>query len=228
MENVSFYCVNFKDEERRARMTSRFERLGLELNFVAGVEASDPRLDFDYVSDKRTASVMLQHIDSLSHFVENCTTDYCIVCEDDVMISKDLKDDLPEFIEMYEKFLPNVLLLGYLITFKLEDWYSYFDTQASTSKYKYRLYPDHLWGSQMYLVSRQNAINMIERYQPTFMLTTPEIPYNPDWTLTKNSNRLMVYPMVAVEEGSTKTDHSGQNEFHQQSHDVNFNPDIHF
>jgi len=209
-------------------MTSRFETLCLELNFVAGVEATDPRLDVDYVSDKRSACVMLQHVDSLRHFVENCTTEYCIICEDDVMISKDLKDDLPEFIEMYERFSLNVLLLGYLAAFKIEDWHLYYDIKASTSKYKYKSFPNDLWGSQMYLVSRKNAVDMIQRYQPTFMLNTPEIPYSPDWTLTKYGNRLMVYPMVAVEEGSTKTDDTGQNEFHQQSHAINFNPDIHF
>lgn len=228
MEKVSFYCVNFKNEERKTRILGRFERLGVPINFVPAVELDDPRLAVDYVKEKKAASCILGHIDSLKHFVENTTHDFCVVCEDDVMISKHLKEDLNEFIEMYDKFSLNVLLLGYLMPYKLEDSHSYFDTLASTDKYKYKTFPDDVWGSQMYLVSRKNAIDMVERYQPEFILKNPEIPYSADWTLTKYGNRLMVYPMLGVEEGSIQTDHCGQNNFHQHCYTVNFNPDIHF
>lgn len=228
MENISFYCVNFKNESRRQRMTDRFEKLNIPLNFVPGVELDDPRVCFDYVTDKRTACIMLQHVDSLRHFIENSTNNYCIVCEDDILISKNLKTDLAEFIEIYENLSLNVLLLGYLVSFKIEDWFSSFVVKASTDKYKYTTFPDDVWGSQMYLVSRKNAIDMVQRYTHEFMRDTPQIPFNPDWTLTKYGSRLLVNPMVAVEEGTTQIGDNAHNEFHARCYQANFNSNIHF
>lgn len=228
MEKVSFYCVNFKNEDRRKRILGRFERVGIPIHFVPAVELDDPRLAVDYVKDKRIGSNLLGQIDSLKHFVENTTNDFCVVCEDDVMISKNLKEDFKEFIEIYDKFSLNLLLLGYLMGFKLEDCHLDFHTVVSTDKYKYKTFPDDLWGAQMYLVSRKNAIEMVERYQPEFILKNPGIPYNPDWTITKYGNRLMVYPMVAVEEGNTQTNSSMHSDYHRHCHNVNYDPDIHF
>jgi hypothetical protein len=36
----------------------------------------------------------------------------------------------------------------------------------------------------------------------------------------------MIYPMIALEEGVTKTEHEGQNNFHKLCFDVNYNENI--
>ena len=225
---VSFYCINFNDNDRKEKMIARWNKLELSLNFVSPVETSDIRLNVSHVEDKRTASIMLQHVDSMKHFLENSTNKYCIICEDDITVSKNIKRDLPEFINVYENFSLDVLLLGYLVSYEIEPWNTYYITKLITDRYQYKTFPPDLWGTQMYLFSRNYAIEMVEKYQLDFILKNPQIPYNPDWTITKLGNNLLVYPMIAVEEGATKTDHEGQNNVHTKTFTINFNPDVHF
>jgi GR25 family glycosyltransferase involved in LPS biosynthesis len=228
MTNVSFYCINFKDDNRRTNMINRWNKLDLILNFVDPVEQDDSRLNVPYIQDRRTASIMLQHIDSMKHFLDNSTNEYCIICEDDIFVSKNLKENLPEFINTYEKLSLDVLLLGYLVSYEIEPWNTYYNTKLITDKYQYKTFPNDLWGTQMYLFSRKHAKHMIETYQLDFIFKNPDIPYNPDWIITKLGNNLIAYPMIAVEEGITKTDHYGQNEVHSKTFTVNFKPDVHF
>ena len=95
--NVGFYCINYKDEKRRAKMVDRWAKLELPLHFVPPVESDDPRLlntEIDITKEKRTWSIMLQHLDSIRHFIEETDKDYCVVCEDDILVSKYLKMDM--------------------------------------------------------------------------------------------------------------------------------------
>jgi hypothetical protein len=39
-------------------------------------------------------------------------------------------------------------------------------------------------------------------------------------------NRALLVPMMAVEEGGTKTDHDGQNEFHRRCFECNYDRDL--
>ena len=99
-DKTGFYCVNFKDEDRRNKMSSRFEQLGIPLNFVDHVSNDDMRLaNVPERADKRTWSIMLQHMDSIRHFVEDTQNDFCIVMEDDILVSKDIVNDLHGVIE---------------------------------------------------------------------------------------------------------------------------------
>lgn len=227
--NISFYCINYKDESRKGRMINRFQTLGYNLQFVSGVEKSDSRLKkFDDSLDKRTFSIMLQHLDSIHDFVTLSDNEYCVVCEDDIMVSKTLREDFPEIINTYNKLELDVLLLGYLVPFKISPWFTYFPTMEKTEKYYYMGFPNDLWGAQMYLFSRKCAIKMLEKYynnDSAVLSNNP--PYNPDWTLTKFGKRAIIYPMLAVEEGGTKTDHEMQNEFHKNCHVANYDPNVH-
>ena len=42
---VKFYCINYKDENRRDKMQKRWDILDLDLIFVDPVETTDKRLD---------------------------------------------------------------------------------------------------------------------------------------------------------------------------------------
>jgi GR25 family glycosyltransferase involved in LPS biosynthesis len=231
--NISFYCINYKDDERKKRMQNRFKYFNYDLKFVPGVEKTDHRLqNFDDSLDKRTFSIMLQHLDSIHDFVSSDTDSgsdrYCVICEDDIMISRNLKEDFPEIIRTYNKLNLDVLLLGYLVSFKIEPWFTYFPVKEKTDKYYYMGYPDDLWGAQMYFFSLESAKKMLEKYYNNDSAILSDHPFNPDWTLTKFGNRAIIYPMVAVEEGGTKTDHEMQNSFHLACHKMNYNPDVHF
>ena len=223
----AIYVVNYCDEERRERMSARFQQIGLSAHFSDPVHAKDVRL---YVEGQdmtgRTASIMLQHMDCLAHFLDNTTTEYCIVCEDDIMISKNLAKELPEIIKAFEHLSLDVLLLGYLWPYDIcSDWNAHFphigESRGSEGqRYEYTGFPDDLWGSQMYMLSRKHALVLVKQYGPDYMVRElPDgenrEPYNPDWILTKKGGRrAIIIPMLAVEEGDSKLGGDAEHTFH--------------
>lgn len=223
---VLFYVINYKDDERKRRMINRFKCLDIDLHFVDPVHESDPRL-VDTPLYKRTSAIMLQHLDSIRNFYENTSADHCIVCEDDIHISKHLARDMPEIIENFEELKLDILLLGYLFPYKLDgNWH--FPVRKDTEKYSYHGYPDDIWGSQMYLISRKHAKYLLDTFTIDFAIDQLEkIHYNPDWTITKYGRRAVITPMLAVEEGVEKSGHGGQTDFHKVCYDNNYVPGLH-
>jgi GR25 family glycosyltransferase involved in LPS biosynthesis len=232
---IKFYCINYKDENRREKMLLRWQILELDLTFVDPVETTDKR--FDIVKEQypnkgfRDWAIMLQHLDSLRDFVESEYIpgekgEYVIICEDDIMVSKHLPNDLPEIIESYERLNLHVLLMGYLIPYKITDDNYYYPLKERNYKYSYHGYPDDIWGSQMYMVSRKHAEILLKKYTIENALKN-EIDYinknnnskeefSPDWTLTKYGNRSVIYPMMALEEGDTKCHWDSEIDYHQR------------
>jgi hypothetical protein len=236
---VSFYCINFNDDERRRKMIQRFSNHGINLEFVNPVYTTDERLNVgavgadgkDICQYKRTWSIMLQHLDSIQHFVENTENDYLILCEDDILISKNITKDLPDIINNFEELNLDVLLLGYLMHFKLDKNTTHDEfpiLKESAGKYTYYGFPYHLWGAQMYLMSRKHCRFLLNKYDINYAVADLNRPYNPDWTLTKDGVRGMIYPMLAVEEGVTKTDHVGQTNFHKLCFYMNYDDQTYF
>jgi len=224
--NIPIYVINFNDEDRKTRMIHRFNTIGLNLNFMPPVYISDARLNIanDNIKiDKRTWAIMLQHLDSIKDFYERSTSDYCIICEDDILISKYLHRDLPAVLEKFNKLNLDILLLGYLLSFKLQ--HENFKIKESIG-YTINEFPNDLWGSQMYLISRTYSKYLLDKYTLDFAINNLDQPFSPDWTITKNGNRAILYPMLAVEEGETKTLHSGQNSFHKNCFIMNYDPDV--
>ena len=239
---VSFYCINFNDDTRRSKMIERFSSHNIKVEFVKPVYTTDERLNVgcggadgkDITPHKRTWSIMLQHLDSIQHFVEDTDNEYLILCEDDILISKNMTKDLPNIIDNFEELKLDVLLLGYLMHFKLDknqphaEFPVIKDATATDAPYTYYGFPYHLWGSQMYLISRKHSAFLLNKYDINYALADLNRPYNPDWTLTKDGVRAMIYPMVALEEGATKTDHTEQNIFHKLCFDTNYDEQIFF
>lgn len=219
------FCVNFQDENRRSKMVERFDQLKMPVNFVDPVFKSDTRLSIDGVQEdhKRTYSIMLQHIDSIQAFL-NTTDDsekYCIVCEDDVLVSKRLFALLPDVCSNFLDLDLDILLLGYLSPDKVLDS-ERFPVIKSCEEFTYTGYHSDLWGSQMYMVSREYAKRVVETFQPSYILRSDGLPYNPDWTITKCGKRALIRPMLAVEEGEVKNECYEQSSFHQRCFETNF------
>ena len=223
---VVFYVINFKDDARKGRMVSRFDQMGIDLHFVNPVLENDTRLQNTPLY-KRTSSIMLQHLDSIRHFYENTSAKYCIVCEDDIHVSKHLHEHLPKIIQDFESLNLDLLMLGYLYPYGLHgNWQ--FPLLKTTDLYTYHEYPEDTWGSQMYLISRKHAETLLNKYTIEFAVEQLEkVHYNPDWTITKCGKRALISPMLAVEEGDDKSNHQGQTEFHRLCHLGNYNPDVH-
>lgn len=225
--NISFYCINFNDDKRKNKMMKRFENQKLVLNFVPPVYTNDKRLDTDFINSKvckagkRIWSIMLQHLDSIQHFLDNTQNEYLIVCEDDIKISKTFVNDLHIALYQYVDLKLDVLLLGYLLDRKLGENEGEFRSLGKIGNFTFCDFPYHLWGSQMYLMNRKHAKFLLEKYTIDYAMADLNRPYNPDWTLTKDGKKALIYPMIALEEGDTKTDDEGQNSFHARCYMVN-------
>jgi hypothetical protein len=217
--------VNFLDEFRRSKMVKRFDRLHIPVNFVSPVFKSDSRLSIEGIREehKRTYSIMLQHVDSIQDFLN--TTDesekYCIVCEDDILLSKRLLEKLPEICSNFLDLELDVLLLGYLSPDKILDSII-FPVLKNEKEFTYTGYHSDLWGSQMYMVSREYAKRVVETFHPGYILREDSLPYNPDWTITKCGKRALINPMLALEEGEVKNECYAQSSFHRRCFEMNF------
>ena len=234
-QSVSFYCINFNDAERKLKMENRFSNLGIKCVIIDPVYTNDSRIPTIYEeSTKRIWAIMIQHLDSIHHFYQNTENEYMIICEDDILISKNILFDLPEILANFAFLELDVLLLGYLLDKSIDNpEYPLMHTDCreegtSPSKYSYHEFPYHLWGSQMYLISRKHARFLIEKYTIEYGMADLSRPYNPDWTLTKDGKKAIIYPLIAVEEGHTKTDNYIQNEFHQRCFLRNYNEMEHY
>jgi hypothetical protein len=255
MNNLSFYCVNFQNEARKTKMIERFSAIFGEatnpLQFVAQVFTTDPRLtaipNHEELKDhKRLWSIMLQHLDCMRAFLENEdeTKEFLIICEDDIYILKELKARLPDVLAAYQALDLNIMLLGYLIDFKLEInpdvetnsaipgsdifYYKDFPLLRTDEHSIYCDFPYHLWGSQMYLIDRKHARFLLDKYTLNYAREDLGRPFNPDWTLTKDGKRAFVYPMLAVEEGVVVTDHYTQRTFHQRCVETHYDKDLYY
>lgn len=240
--NLPIYVISFKNPERKQRMINRFQSVGFNLIFTPEVYKDDTRITS--LSDKekynkidpRTWSIMLQHMDAIRDFYENTQSDLCIVCEDDIMISKNFKEEITTIIPIFNELKLDVLMLGFLLPFKIEDYnwhfpkvYSYSSESSNlsnVSSFNIHKYPNDVWGTQMYMISRSYAKFLLETFDITYAYNNIETyPYSCDWIITKNGNRALVYPIIALEEGVNLSDCYDQVDYHKRCFNAQYEPD---
>jgi hypothetical protein len=227
--SVNFYTFSFRNPERKARMIERFEKEGLNLEFVDPVELSDSRVFPAPNNHRRTWAIMLNHMDMLKTFLES-DAEYGVFCEDDIYIRKNFKSYIPTLIEGYIKYDLEILLIGYLLPYSAAEIKVHSDFKLLDTQLLFLDYTDNLWGSQMYMFNRVTADKFLRKYSVEYAVMTkinPNIPYfSPDWTLTKEGRKAIVYPMLAVEEGNVVTSHCGQASFHEKCTKFNYDPNL--
>ena len=129
-----------------------------------------------------------------------------------------MKDKLPQIIHDFEDLKLNVLLLGYLVNHDFKNnflnensqFYSPFQCLKGETKnfeHAYYTYPDDHWGSQLYMLSRKQVEFLVSKYNEINWKKAQDgnpienwKEYSPDWSITKEGNRALLFPMVAVEE----------------------------
>jgi GR25 family glycosyltransferase involved in LPS biosynthesis len=231
---MNVYVINYQNEERKSRMIRRLKEIDYfqSIVFPDEVNKDDVRLlnlkKGRNNIDLRVWSIMLQHLDAVSHFVNQTEHQHCIICEDDVLIHKQLVDKMPGILKVFQSCNLDVLMLGYLLPFKLDfqsEYHKrYFKTVAEHQSLSYHRYEDDIWGAQMYLISRKYGKQLLQKYTIEYALDGDK-PYNPDWTITKpdKNKRALIYPMLALEEGVNLSNDRSQNDFHSLCHKVNYN-----
>ena len=78
----------------------------------------------------------------------------------------------------------------------------------------------------MYLLSRSYAKYLIDTFTIDWAFNNKDKPYSPDWIITKNGNRALIWPPLGVEEGEVYTCHQGQLDFHKNCKEFLFNKEI--
>jgi hypothetical protein len=224
-ELCSFYCLSFNNPERKQQMESRFEKLNINCDFHNGVSFDDIRMKNN---QSCVWSNMFGHLDMIHNFYHNSPNEFGIFCENDVFIHKDLVNNLSKIIEDFKLLNLDVLLLGYLINFDVNHNYHnfHFKSEDNNLNFKYYNYPNELWGAQMYMLSKNQAKYLIDKYTVEFANLTMDsnnilTPFSPDWTITKDGNRAIIYPMMAVETSDKPEDY-----FHHSCKNHNYNADL--
>jgi hypothetical protein len=207
LNSLPIYCLNFNNITRKSAMEERFKKVGISDYFMSsGVPLSDPRID-QSLNDhtKKCHSCMFGHLDMIREFLDNDCSPYGIFCEDDIMLDTNFVPRLENIIRDFERMNLDVLLLGYLIPHIL--------TRDSYHEYA----PETIWGTQMYMLSRKQARHLINKYA-NCEIHNLSGPFSADWTITQEGNRRIIYPMLAIEDGTSTYDHLGQAQFHALSH----------
>jgi hypothetical protein len=227
MDNIDFFCLSFDNEERKERMINIFETLGItNIKFGKGVSHDDPRIASHNIENKHTIrawSIFYGHLDMIFEFVNNSTKEFAVFCEDDVLIRLDLYKYLHELLAIFAHLKLDVLLFGYLCENEIYKYSNFPEVKTDhiISKhfpFKILKYPNDTWGTQMYMISKSYGKQILDKYYFNYaektILDKNTTPFAADWTITKDGNRALVYPLIAIENGISKYNDIKQNRSH--------------
>jgi len=210
----AIHCLNYNNPVRKESMTTRFKQIGItDFILFSGVPLSDPRINPSLEPNtQKSHSCMFGHLDMIRHFLDNSDHPFGIFCEDDILIDADFIPRMEDILRDFKHMNLDVLLLGYLYPHTIE--------LLEPGKNVYHSYsppPATIWGTQMYMLSREWARAIIAKYGNDDSSTLHD-PFSADWTITQEGNRRIVYPMLAIEDGTGKYDDEGQAYLHSMSH----------
>jgi len=199
--NIPIYVLNHNNRERKEKMEKRLYNFNTK--FIEGVN----------ITNIRDNNIMLSHLECIKDFYYNTKESYAIICEDDVYIHHQLYDMLPRVIDDFKNLNLDILLLSYLLNHHPENYYNKI---YESNNFKYYNYDKNLWGAHMYLISRHYAIYLIEKFDINWSINNPDKPFSPDWIITKNGVKALLWPVLGVEEGIVNCDSQNQIEFHKK------------
>ncbi|HSW76502.1 MAG TPA: hypothetical protein VLG50_05630 [Candidatus Saccharimonadales bacterium] len=217
--------ASFRDDARRLKMIKRCQEVGLSANVYHFTE-NDPRIN--------DVSTILGNPDASKHFVVifnwlrlchdfyyHSTKSWCVMMEDDIYLSKSIIYNIPHAIAAMQQLNVDIMLLGYLMTCT-PDQAGYQKVSSDSHGFSYYSYPDDLWGSHCFVISKTQAKYFLDKYTNEYIATLQGT--GGDWIFTKDGPRAMMYPPLAVEEGYIKCqDHWGQISFHRNCSDYQYN-----
>ena len=198
MADLLIYILNC-DEQRKKRMTQRFNKFNIKPIFNCFTDISGIEQKYN-ITLTRHNKVMLSHMDCIQKFYDSGRS-LGIICEDDIYIHKNFNEEIEKVITFINQDNYDILLLGYLLNYKPP--YHYHNLITTFNNYKVYDFNKELWGAQMYMLTRKYAKYLLDHFPIEWKLKNINNPWSPDWIITKNGKRAMIYPMLAVEEGET-------------------------
>jgi GR25 family glycosyltransferase involved in LPS biosynthesis len=219
--NCQFYCLSYY-KEKRDKMKKRFENLEINCNFYDGIKDSDERIKkFSYNNNKkRYLSTMYGHLDIINDFYHNTNNiKYAVICEDDIIIHKDIKDLIRKILIDINIMDLDILLLSYMMPYKItvSDVFYKFCLKRDlpiNSFYKYHEYPKYISGTQMYIITRPYAKYILDNYYCNDYKF--DSPFIIDKILIHHGNRALLYPMLAIENDEQ------EDSYHKLCHKIHY------
>ncbi len=206
--SYNVYCLSYNNEKRKSEMTQRFNTLNIKHTFYQGVSFNDFRMNHTNNNNlKRVWSCMYGHLDMIKMFLEDNSVEFGIFCEDDIHIHTQFNEHVIRTIDEFKRHKLDVLLLGYLTPFVVSTGMNGFVplTHCNNDGFSLYDYHDNLWGSQMFMISKEHAKTLLSKYDENsrYALRTLHdntlTPFSADWTLTKDGKRALISPPLAVE-----------------------------
>jgi len=233
-------------------MTKRFETLGLKHRFIDAIpryskfidamahDADNPvpitdDLNMHCIDHKAERSSLTHHSRGIysclyshllairTYLMYDSESPYGIICEDDVHLHKDFVAKLESLQEILEKFKPDTLSLGYL-TLNIPNIRAALGPD-SPEALLLRYHESGLWGTQMYLISRDFAGKMLEYFDRPIKYYGQYFP-TADFIITRSKRGYFIHPPMAVEEmGDSVNSSSAPDDFHVRVHKEFYTPD---
>ena len=196
LEKVDVYVINGRNN-RKELMKNKLNSLEIPFEFINGVSPEDNRIKKISQNNIHAAPCMFAHLDAISNFLNNSSKEFAIICEDDLKIIPSFKNDMEFILNNFINMKIDIMLLGYLIYENIL-YENIKNNFSKKNKYSFYDYHNNLWGAQMYMISKKYAKEIISTY--TIDWTFKNTPFSSDWTITKNGNKCLVYPMLAIED----------------------------
>ena len=234
---VGIYCLSHKNDQRRDRIRRMFASQTLEPAFYDGVDAQDPRImgrELD-ANTERCWSIMYGHLDMLRLFLDsdNC---HAVFCEDDILIRKDFGHNLKNIVRDFVELRLDVLLLGCLCSNRDFRLFSNFPRRHTvhSSAFEYYAYDSNpesaVWGTQMYMLNRAQAKYLLDKYSRGYADESRKnsslVPFSADWTITKDGEKALVYPLVAIEDCSVDYEDAGQDHCRKKCYGIFYSDEL--
>ena len=226
MQEVEFpriYCINLKSSpHRKERMETRFAHHGLTeaVTFIDAVSKESPLVDF-YAQDKSCShqesnycskcrgglACYASHLKAIRQFLQD-GGDIGFICEDDILLHNN-------FVGKYVKIIRNLSEKVPLITFC-------YMMNGYDGCHWVGIYPDkqnlmtidsvNTWGAQMYLLTKDYALEVLEYYDKPIKYIDGESGY-PE-AIIRQSKGYMTYPPLVIEDGIDSDRDPGDLEYH--------------
>lgn len=223
IHNCQFYCLSFNNEKRKKSMENRFKNLDIECKFYHGIKHTDKRLK--YAKNKfniRQWSMTYGHLDIIHDFYYHSNNEYAVICEDDILIHKDFNEIIKKVVSDFNILNLDILLLGYIVPYKIgydniTSNYSLKYPMYLHSPFKYHEYPEYLSGCHMYMINKDFAKYLLDKYYNKFAGFDDSV-FIVDKTIIKEGNRALLYPMLAIENGEFQED-----KYHKLCNKIHYN-----
>lgn len=249
-KDIFLGVLSYPNEVRDRRMRAQWEALGLgnHVWMYEGINLNDRRVQTVLTDPpsrgdavRRTFSITWGHMDMIQKFMYHSNAPYAIFCENDLCLSRRLHEDVAWTMEKMRANDMEVVLMGFLNCLPPAAYpYTYGKHHASsdgeTSDRTLYRYPDDYWGVQMYMISRSYARKLLDTFTLDYVRKSWEqdpsvASFSPDHTLSKlaaHDKRAFLFPMAAIEDGTTHYEHGGQHNFHQASFYQYYTPQTYF